>query len=51
MQLFEKLEKELASLRNSEDTVAHAKRLLETYSGQPPCLSLAPPSESKHGGP
>ncbi|WP_439925665.1 hypothetical protein [Nitrobacter sp. JJSN] len=43
--LFEKLERELEALRSREDTVVRAKRLLETYSGRNPCLSLPPPSE------
>jgi hypothetical protein len=43
--LFEKLERERAALRSCEDTVARAKRLLETYSG--PRLSLAPPLASE----
>jgi hypothetical protein len=45
--LFERLERELAVMRQTQDTVARAKRLLETYSGRQPCLSLAPPLTSE----
>jgi hypothetical protein len=38
---------ELESLRAREDTVVRAKRLLETYSGRPPCLALALPRMSE----
>ena len=43
--LFERLERELAAMRKTQDTVDRAKRLLESYSwpASPP-LSLAPPS-------
>jgi hypothetical protein len=41
--LFEKLERELDMMRANENTVVRAKRLLETFSGQHPRLSLAPP--------
>lgn len=44
--LYEKLERELEALHNTEDTVARAKRRLETYSG-PRLLSLAPPLTSE----
>lgn len=43
--IFNRLERELEAMRENEDTVARAKRLLESYSGRPPCLSLAPPTE------
>ena len=43
--LFEKLEREREAMRSREDTVARAKRLLETYGG--PRLSLAPPLASE----
>jgi hypothetical protein len=33
--LFEKLERELASLRARDDTMGRAKRLLETWAGLP----------------
>lgn len=41
--LFEKLERELASLRARDDTAARAKRLLESYGGRPPLAAIAPP--------
>lgn len=41
--LFERLERELEAMRSRDDTVSRAKRLLESYSGRPPFLSLAPP--------
>lgn len=41
--LFEKLERELESLRAREDTVSRAKRLLESYGGRPPLAAIAPP--------
>lgn len=41
--LFERLERELAAMRRTEDAVGRAKRLLETYSVRNPRLSLAPP--------
>jgi hypothetical protein len=43
--LFERLERELEAMRRQQDTVARAKRLLETCSG--PRLSLAPPLASE----
>jgi hypothetical protein len=43
--LFEKLERELEAMRARENTVVRAKKLLESYSGRPPFLSLPPPSE------
>jgi hypothetical protein len=43
--LFEKLEREREAMRQQEDTVSRAKRLLETYGGQR--LSLAPPLASE----
>lgn len=45
--LYEALERELAAMRQSQDTVGRAKRLLESYSGLHPCLSLAPPLASE----
>jgi hypothetical protein len=48
--LFEALEKELIALRQRQDTVGRAKRLLESYSGRHPCLSLAPPLVIEHAG-
>lgn len=41
--LFERLERELAAMRQTQDTVGRAKRLLETYSVRHPRHSLAPP--------
>lgn len=41
--LFERLERELAAMRKTHSTMERAKRLLESYSGRHPCLSLAPP--------
>jgi hypothetical protein len=43
--IYERLERELEAARAKESTVARAKSLLETYSGQHPRLSLAPLSE------
>lgn len=43
--LFERLERELAAMRQTVDAVERAKRLLETYNGRYPRQSLAPPSE------
>jgi hypothetical protein len=37
--IFERLERELAAMREAQDTVRRAKRLLETYHS--PCLALA----------
>jgi hypothetical protein len=44
--LFEKLERELKAKRAEQNTVERAKKLLESYSVRPPCLSLAPPHSS-----
>lgn len=41
--LFERLERELAAMRQTQGTMARAKRLLDSFSGRHPCLSLAPP--------
>ncbi len=41
--LYENLERALEELRRQEDTVARAKRLLETCGGQPPLAAIAPP--------
>lgn len=41
--IFERLERELASLHARDDTVARAKRLLESYGGRPPFGAIAPP--------
>jgi hypothetical protein len=43
--LFEKLERDLQAARAKEDTVARAKKLLESYQGHRPPL-LPPPIES-----
>jgi hypothetical protein len=48
--LFERLERELAAMRQAEDTVGRAKRLLESYSSPHP-LSLAPPIDQIEDGP
>lgn len=45
--IFERLERELAAMRRQEDTVARAKRLLETYSSRSPRLAIAPPLASE----
>lgn len=47
--LFERLERELAAMRQTQDTVSRTKRLLEIYSARHPCLSLAPPIEGEGG--
>ncbi|WP_426442892.1 hypothetical protein [Bradyrhizobium genosp. P] len=39
--LYERLERDLAKLRQTQDAMGRAKRLLETYGG--PRLALAPP--------
>jgi hypothetical protein len=44
--LYEKLEQELETLRRQQDTVARAKRLLESYGGRPR-LALAPPIDGE----
>lgn len=44
--LFEKLERELEAMRSRENTVARAKRLLESYREENR-LSLAPPRMSE----
>jgi hypothetical protein len=49
--LFERLERELAVMRQTQDTVARAKRLLESYSNRHPRLSLAPPIDPIEDGP
>lgn len=41
--LFERLERELAAMRQTEDTVERAKRLLESYGGITERRALAPP--------
>ncbi len=41
--IFERLERELAMMRKTQDTVARAKRLLESHGGQPPLAAIAPP--------
>lgn len=41
--LFERLERELAAMRQVEDSVERAKRMLEFYGGQPPIIVIAPP--------
>jgi hypothetical protein len=41
--IFNRLERELAAMREAEESVVRAKRLLEAYSVQPPLL-LAPPT-------
>lgn len=41
--IYNRLERELAAMREMKDTVSRAKLLLESYSGRHPCLSLAPP--------
>ncbi|QOG20829.1 hypothetical protein [Bradyrhizobium sp. SEMIA] len=43
--IFSRLERELAAMRENEDTVARAKRLLESYGGRPARLALKPPSQ------
>ncbi|KGT77323.1 hypothetical protein MA20_22280 [Bradyrhizobium japonicum] len=43
--IFNRLERELEAMREKEDTVGRAKRLLETYRTRPPRLALAPPSQ------
>jgi hypothetical protein len=48
--IFERLERELAKMRQTQDTVSRAKRLLVTYSGHITAARLAPPSESNDGG-
>ncbi|OKO75950.1 hypothetical protein AC629_33475 [Bradyrhizobium sp. NAS80.1] len=42
--IFNRLERELEAVRETEDTVARAKRLLETYRARPPRLSLTQPT-------
>jgi hypothetical protein len=42
--MFQRLERDLAVLRAQQDTVARAKRLLESYGGFTARLSLAPPA-------
>lgn len=42
--LFERLERDLAMLRQQEDTVARAKRLLENYAGTTEPRAIAPPA-------
>ncbi|MGY3082122.1 Ser/Thr protein kinase RdoA (MazF antagonist) [Bradyrhizobium sp. LM6.10] len=49
--LFERLERELAVMRQTQDTVARAKRLVEAYTGRHPRLSLAPPIDQIEDGP
>jgi hypothetical protein len=41
--LFEKLERELAAMRQTQDTVARARALLETYSGMTEHRAIEPP--------
>lgn len=43
--LFERLERELAVMRQTQRTMERAKRLLESYTGRHPRLSLPLPSE------
>lgn len=43
--LFERLERELAVMRQTQHTMERAKRLLESYTGRHPRLSLPPPIE------
>ncbi|MDH2353300.1 hypothetical protein QCM80_21945 [Bradyrhizobium sp. SSUT112] len=49
--LFERLERELAAMRQTEDAMGRAKRLLESYSSRHPRLSLAPPIDQLEDGP
>lgn len=48
--LFERLERELAAMRQTEDTVGRAKRLLESYSSRHSLLSLPPPIDQIEDG-
>ncbi|WP_271575136.1 hypothetical protein [Bradyrhizobium sp. CCBAU 11361] len=48
--LFERLERELAMMRRTEDTVERAKRLLESYSSRHRLLSLPPPIDQIEDG-
>ncbi|UVO35840.1 hypothetical protein KUL72_31705 [Bradyrhizobium arachidis] len=48
--LFERLERELAVMRQTEDTVERAKRLLESYRDRHPLLSLPPPIDQIEDG-
>lgn len=41
--LFERLERELAAMRQTEDAMGRARRMVESYSDQHPFLLLAPP--------
>lgn len=49
--LFERLERELAAMRQTDSTMDRVKRLLASYSGQYPLLSLAPPIDHVEEGP
>jgi hypothetical protein len=40
--MFERLERELAAMRQTQDTVERAKRLLETYGGSRVRISRTP---------
>jgi hypothetical protein len=53
--LYERLERELVAMRQTDDTAARAKRLLESYGGRrplaaiaPPVLAIAPPIDGDH---
>jgi hypothetical protein len=41
--LFEKLERDLAAMRQNQDTVERAKRLLESYGGMTARRAIEPP--------
>ncbi|MGY0573725.1 hypothetical protein ACTGJ9_023760 [Bradyrhizobium sp. RDM12] len=49
--LFERLERELAAMRQTEDAMGRARRLLESYSDRHLLLSLAPPIDQIEDGP
>jgi hypothetical protein len=41
--LFERLERELAAMRQTQDTMERARRLLETYGGMTERRAIEPP--------